>query len=149
MSDNGLLFLHAVDTLWYRLHSLIFHSMNSSSEPQGRRTTHFPSPIVHAGVVTEWSLRCLHQSLHREPTKPLKRKHFQLHLHLSYIFKPVWIFGTDDKIVFVLGHPLRDRNSLGIKQTQDKPNANRGCTIKLVNYMYIQTQLSRLCAKSS
>ena len=47
----------------------------------------------------------------------------------------------------VLGPPFIDRKSLGTKQTEDKPNANRGWSIKLVNY--IQPQLNRLCQKSS
>ena len=43
--------------------------------------------------------------------------------------------------------PFKDRKPLRTKQTQVKPNANRGCPIKLANH--IQPQLRKLCPKSS
>ena len=52
------------------------------------------------------------------------------------------------KILLLLpGLSFKDKNSLGTKQTQVEPNANRGWPIKLDNH--IQPQLSRLCPKSS
>ena len=47
----------------------------------------------------------------------------------------------------VLGPPFRDRTSLETKQTQVKPNANRGWSIKPVNH--IRPHLTRLCPNSS
>ena len=61
---------------------------------------------------------------------------------LQFIF---WKFMK--KLMLVLGHPFRDRKSLETKQTQVKPNANRGWPIKLVNH--IRPQLTRLCPNSS
>ena len=52
-----------------------------------------------------------------------------------------------NKIDVGTGTLVRDRKPLGTKQTQVKPNANRGWPIKLVNHA--QPQLSRLCPKSS
>ena len=38
----------------------IHHSVNKSSVPQDRSTTQLLSSTVHAWVVTEWPLQCLH-----------------------------------------------------------------------------------------
>ena len=51
------------------------------------------------------------------------------------------------KLLFVLGPLLRGRKSLETKQTQVKPNANRGWPIKPVNH--IRPELTRLCPTSS
>ena len=51
------------------------------------------------------------------------------------------------KLLLLLGPPFRDRKSLETKQTQVKPNANRGWPIKLVNH--IRPQQTRLCPNSS
>ena len=50
-------------------------------------------------------------------------------------------------LLLVVGPPFRDRKSLETKQTQVKPNANRGWPIKPVNH--IRPQLTRLCPNSS
>ena len=57
------------------------------------------------------------------------------------------ILKIKEKKLLALGPSFRDRESLGTKQTQIKPNANKGLPIKPVNH--IQPQLSRLCPKSS
>ena len=51
------------------------------------------------------------------------------------------------KLLLVLGPPFRDRKSLETKQTQVKPNANKGWPIKPVNH--IRPQLTRMCPNSS
>ena len=45
------------------------------------------------------------------------------------------ILKIKEKMLLALGPSFRDRASLGIKQTQIKPNANRGLPIKLVNHI--------------
>ena len=117
-------------------------------------------------MVTEWPLQCLHyhsaQIFKVRLKKTPNRRLFQLYYYLSYklhsSFKPGWIFcrfrlcPSNDilkinlKKILVLGPLLRDRGSLGTKQTQVKSNANRCWRIKLVNH--IQPQLSRLCPDS-
>ena len=49
-------------------------------------------------------------------------------------------------LLLVIGTPFRDMKSLETKQTQIKPDANRGFPIELASH--IQPQLSRLCWKS-
>ena len=113
----------------------------------------------HSSVCVNHSTRNFKGWLKKTPN----RWHFQLYRYLAYRLhsglKPAWVlygFGLcrsnhileiNEKNVLVTRSPSRDRESLGTKQTQAKPNANRGWPIKPAKY--IQTQLSRLCPNLS
>ena len=68
--------------VWFRNLTPVWidHIMHNSSEPQDCSTTQLMSSILHAWVVIEWPLQCLHYSLctelQRMTKKTLNRRHF-------------------------------------------------------------------------
>ena len=143
-----------------------YHSMNNSNEPQDQSTTHLLPSTVHAWVVTEWPLLCLHyhpaHNYKGWPNKTPSRRHFKLYRHSSHKShsSACMDFFVDfgcvlqmifwkllKKMLLVLGPRFRDRESLGTTKTRVKSKANRGWPRKLVNH--IQPQLNRLCPKPS
>ena len=89
----------------------VTHSMKSSSEPQDRSSTQLTPPTVNAGMVTERSVQCL-----------------QFGCALKILFWSLMNSGVGT------GTPFPGQEVSGQRQTQVKPNAHRGCSIKLVNH---------------
>ena len=128
-----------------------------------RHRTAVPQRYYHLLCMLEWSLSghcsvCINHSAQNFKGwlgKTLNGRHFHLYLYFSYklhsSFKPAWIFFVDfgsalqviflklmKKMMLVLGPRFRDRKSLETKQTQVKPNANRGWPIKPVDHIWLQ-----------